>query len=127
MSNPRDLLAQLMGLLEPYAYPAPPSRVTVEYDWSALVADVRLMLKPPADATAETPADARRVLYDVAEAALAAVEAAGWRHAEAPNLRITGLDVTSLADAEKRFVWEGHLALRLHEPKPQPASPNGTP
>ncbi|MER6830848.1 hypothetical protein ABT352_32980 [Streptosporangium sp. NPDC000563] len=69
------------------------------------------------DESAPATAAVRRDLYDVAEDAIAAVEAQGWTHAEPPRITITATERrTPLGDPPPRV--GAHVLLTLHWPRP---------
>lgn len=108
----REALTRLMVLVEPYIHPAA-SRVRIDITPNGLVGYARLQLKP-SGRTAVSSAAARLALFQRGQEVISAVERDGWRHADHPEITVTGQMTGGRGD---QLLAEGWLTLRLAVPQ----------
>lgn len=111
-AGPHDLLAALSAHMEG-------ARYEVNHG-GPLILEGKAWITPEE----RTPSDRemRRGLYDVAEEAIAAIEALGWSHAKPPQITIMVMGQVTLFELRPPRVGV-HVALTLH--LPHDTSPEG--
>lgn len=108
-----DLAEDLRKLVDPYCWGAD---VTPFYGLSGVPFQCEVLLALKASPDGETPAEARAGLFEAAQKAIGAVEEAGWRHFEAPDISIGG-EVRAVHDADgPTLIADGRLKLGLWRP-----------